>query len=273
MLKTRFAYRSAGCIIVLFALFSFTEKGESSGRSFHGFCKPGIQSENDTLPKRKARQGSSLDDTNMADYRAIERQIEETLQRVEEKLGRLEAELSKRFVARPAPGNDNLLSDRIDFKQLKDETKSSLLRAQAQYDRAMRRVNIENNKHLRDMQLQLDRAQQLASNYNHNLNLELESKVRMNLEKAKDHMKKANEKLQKLRSFKDDLEKDGLIKKGASYTIEIKEGRLYINGERQSQKINKKYKNKYGEYFEERNNFKLQSNEREYLRERERELI
>ncbi|MBX3254029.1 MAG: hypothetical protein KF862_07815 [Chitinophagaceae bacterium] len=273
MLKRKFARRrytflfAAGAIVIVFAAFSFTQKGE---RPFRGFYEDEIQNRNDTLPRKQPRTG---DDTGIPDTGMTGWQIEEALRRVEEKLSGLEAELQGRLDDIYSKESFQLAFDNRRLKQLKDETRSSLLMAQAQYDKAMRKLDMENKKSMLHMQLQLDKAQQLAFNHNRNLHLELENKVKVNLEKAKDNMKKANEKLQQLRSFKDDLEKDGLIKKGASYTIEIKGGSLYINGERQSQKVNKKYKNKYGEYFEEWNNFKLQSNDREYRREKERGLI
>jgi hypothetical protein len=79
----------------------------------------------------------------------------------------------------------------------------------------------------------------------------------MRLQKAKAELQRAKGQLQRLRDFKNDLEADGLVKKGEPYRIEIKEGKLYINGKKQKNAVYNKFKEKYPELFGEKN-FKLE---------------
>src|SRR5690349_3787126 len=76
---------AAACIVIAFITFSFTEKGGSSDNSFPGFYEKGAQDETDTIPKRKSRKRSAMDRTNNTDSRTIDEQIEEALERVEDK--------------------------------------------------------------------------------------------------------------------------------------------------------------------------------------------
>jgi hypothetical protein len=60
--------------------------------------------------------------------------------------------------------------------------------------------------------------------------------------KAQAGISKANEKLQQMKAFTDALAADGLIDKKKGYTIEWKEGDLYINGKGQPKNISDKYR-------------------------------
>ena len=87
--------------------------------------------------------------------------------------------------------------------------------------------------------------------------------LKENWEKAwKDEMKKAGVEMHRLKNFLLGLEKDGLIKKGEPYTIEIKNGELFINGKEQPKNITDKYRNseEYKSYFKKDGNFKIKSN-------------
>lgn len=263
---------AASCIVIALFTFSFTEKGGRSDKSFRGFCEAGTQNGDDTLPKKKRRTGVSVDDTDRVDSRTIEEQVEEALSRVEERLERLEEELERHY----GEGTEEaykLALNNSQLKRAKQEARRSLMLAQANYDRAIRQFQMDSKRQMVDVQIQMDRARDLARNYNYDMRVNVEAKVKANLAKAKDKMRVANEKLKRLKDFRNDLEADGLIKKDGSYNIEIKDGSLYINDKKQSKKVTKKYKEKYSEYFEEGNHFKLQSDRSVEKRERERGLI
>lgn len=66
------------------------------------------------------------------------------------------------------------------------------------------------------------------------------------MEKAQAGINKAKEKLQQMKEFTDALAVDGLIGKKKGYTIEWKEGNLYINDKEQPKSISDKYR-KYEE--------------------------
>lgn len=278
MFKTKFVARSynfllaAACIAIVFTVGSFTEKGGSSANSFRGFCETASQQQNDTLPG-KIPAGNSMDDTSIFDSGVMEKQIEEALRRVEERLARLEIDLQEHFDSRYKRNDYQLAQANKHLQQLKNETKASLLRAHAQYDRAMQQFTRENKRRVLNMQLQLQNARELALDHQLNLNLDLESNIKVNLDKAKKGMLKANENLKKLKEFKNDLIKDELINNEGPFLVEIKNGELYINDTKQSKKINKKYSTKYPEYFEGSGSFKLHFNEKKSKRETDHGLI
>jgi hypothetical protein len=58
---------------------------------------------------------------------------------------------------------------------------------------------------------------------------------------AKQSMEKAKTELTGYKSFIDGLEKDGLINKKDSYTIEYKNGELTVNGKKQPAELVRKY--------------------------------
>jgi hypothetical protein len=68
------------------------------------------------------------------------------------------------------------------------------------------------------------------------------------MSKAKQGMAKAKEKLQELKDFTDALAADGLIDKKKGYTIEWKNGDLYINDKVQPKSVSDKYR-KYEDDF------------------------
>lgn len=65
------------------------------------------------------------------------------------------------------------------------------------------------------------------------------------MSKAKEGMEKAKAELQELKNFTDELVKDKLIDKTKGYTIEWKNGDLYINGKGQPKSVSDKYRKYY----------------------------
>ncbi len=59
---------------------------------------------------------------------------------------------------------------------------------------------------------------------------------------AKEGIEKAKQQLQQMKDFTDALAADGLIDKKKGYTIEWKNGNLYINGTQQPKNISDKYR-------------------------------
>jgi hypothetical protein len=60
-------------------------------------------------------------------------------------------------------------------------------------------------------------------------------------------IEKAKLELAKFKEFINALDKDGLIDKDKAYRVEIKNGELYINGNKQSKEVNDKYRKYFGE--------------------------
>ena len=51
--------------------------------------------------------------------------------------------------------------------------------------------------------------------------------------------------MQNYKDFTNELEKDGLIDKNKAYSLELKDGYLYINGKKQSKETTEKYRKYY----------------------------
>lgn len=66
--------------------------------------------------------------------------------------------------------------------------------------------------------------------------------MKNDMAKARVDMAKARTEMTHLKALLQDLQKDGLIKKGEDVKLEWKSGRLYINGKEQSAEISEKYK-------------------------------
>ena len=71
--------------------------------------------------------------------------------------------------------------------------------------------------------------------------------IKIQLEEAKEQMKKANVQLMLVKEGLDELEKDGLKKKDEKVNIEYRNGILYLNGKPQSQQVSDKYKKYFGD--------------------------
>jgi hypothetical protein len=81
------------------------------------------------------------------------------------------------------------------------------------------------------------------------------------LKGAHENLLHADEEMKNLKSFIDELRKDGLIKKGKEYDIKIENGELYIDGKKQPDSVTDKYRKneKYKNYFDKENNFRIKS--------------
>ena len=77
----------------------------------------------------------------------------------------------------------------------------------------------------------------------------IQRSVQEGLSKAKSGIENAKKELSLLKEFTEALEKDGLISKKKGYKIDIKNNGMYINGSKQSQEVNEKYR----KYFKDGN--------------------
>ena len=71
---------------------------------------------------------------------------------------------------------------------------------------------------------------------------ELGPKMQKEMEKAKVEMEKAKAEIKEYKGFVDGLENDGLINKKEGYSLKHKDGELFINGQKASEKTYNKYR-------------------------------
>ncbi len=75
------------------------------------------------------------------------------------------------------------------------------------------------------------------------------------LNHAQENLLHAEVEMKNLKSFIDELKKDGLIRKGQGYEVKIEDGELYIDGKKQPASVTEKYR----KFFEKDNNFRIKS--------------
>ena len=83
---------------------------------------------------------------------------------------------------------------------------------------------------------------------------ELGPKMQKEMEKAKVEMEKAKTEIKEYKGFVDGLEDDGLLNKKEGYSLKHKDGELFING----QKASEKTYNKYRSFLEKHKKFNIE---------------
>ncbi|SJZ44969.1 hypothetical protein [Sediminibacterium ginsengisoli] len=84
-------------------------------------------------------------------------------------------------------------------------------------------------------------VREATRNVNQNISLDIDGIVKSSLKHAKEGLRKAQKEIAELKEFTGTLEKDGLVNPKKGYRIEVKDKKLIINGQKQSDEINKKY--------------------------------
>ena len=109
---------------------------------------------------------------------------------------------------------------------------------QAELDKGMKEMKVAlaevKNINSAEIKKELENARKEMENAKINMKDEM-AKARVEVEKARVEMTQ-------LKGLLQDMQKDGLIKKGEDVKLEWKSGRLYINGKEQSAEISEKYK-------------------------------
>ncbi len=224
-------------ICLLVVSFSFAYGGKEGGpfRSFHQ-VQTASSVFKDSIPQKARPEGSTLDDGSVLDKELNDQAIGKALRNVEYSLKKLEAELRNTNRSRVEKDTRRALAD------------------------VNKRLMLDNNIQLDQLKVQLNNARVTANEQLKQMQFNIDHHLKINLQNAAHGLQKARASLQQLKAFTNDLEKDGLIEKEKPYSIEIKDGDLYINGAKQSKKVTKKYRKKYEQYFEGKEDFKMQFN-------------
>ena len=234
--------------------------------SFRGEL-PNRQPATDTIPAKKRFQRNSMDDKSFQDDAIDMKAVEDAMRNIERSMQKLKAELGQDY-QRHIKDSYQKAFDEINWKKIQGGYEKAI--AEVQENQEFKKMNKQFNLQRQQMMSDLNRQMELSR-----LNMEkgmksmqLALKVDMDrqLQKARIQLQKAKVQLGEINNFKTDLEKDGLIKAGESYDIEIKDGDLYINGKKQKSKVSKKYKEKYPRYFEQGQQFKLNNDNKKSRR-------
>jgi len=246
MQKHTVSRRKNYLFLLIFSAVAFCSLSFSTGSvySFRRFPQKLQITATDTLPGKEKSESSSINDEPIPDC-GISKGIQDALQDVQRSLERLNAELNERSW----------------FGNIQDQyaRAADIYRRDAQRAVQLAQLQLQQklNNDMLGRQLAIAQRFKLAE-LSRNMELALRSGVDMRLQKAKAQLQKAKGQLQRLRDFKNDLEAHGLIKNTEPYRIEIKEGKLYINGKKQKNAVYNIFKEKYPELFDEEN-FKLEN--------------
>lgn len=208
----------------------------------------------DTLPQKSPKVQVEKDVQIKINTDAVENAIRE----VEKSMNKLKLELHSINLHEPVVRINKKLDD-VNWRLMNDVSQKALTQAQEQLNlaRLKNQFNIQNNMNWDDVKRNMELSKLALQHNKRELQMAFNIARDKQFNRAKINLFQLDARWEKLKEFKEDLEKEGLIKKGKPYTIEIKEGILYIDGDKQSKKISRRYKDKYPSYFEEDSRFKI----------------
>lgn len=146
--------------------------------------------------------------------------------------------------------------NKIDFTNLSKEIKASMKdfnweKTRKEVDEAMRKAEIrmkEVDMKKMGKEVEKTKAEMDIERKKTHFNTEhFRKNLEESLSKAKVGIQNAKQELLLLKEFTEALEKDGLIDKKKGYKVQIKDGEMYINGNKQTKEVNDKYR----KYFKE----------------------
>jgi chromosome segregation ATPase len=128
----------------------------------------------------------------------------------------------------------NEINTDIDFEKIRKEVDKAGKDAMRDLERAKKEGKLEMKANMEKMKADMKRQQSQLSDE--------KGKIRIEMNKAHEQLETAREELKEYKAMTQEMEKDGLIKQDGDYTIDYRDGRLFINGEKQSDKITEKFK-------------------------------
>ena len=138
---------------------------------------------------------------------------------------------------------------KIDWDKMKVEVNVAMDKAKAE----MAKVDMQKVK----ADLEKAKAEMKSEQFKQKIDLSgMQKEVEKSMEKAKKEIEKAKIEIANYRGFVTALEKDGLVKAGEPYKIELKDNVLYINGVKQSQATTDKYR----KYYQDKAHFTIYDN-------------
>lgn len=211
----------------------------------------------DTVPKAMEKKIRNLDDA-LEDLEKGEAELKKSMEKME-----LDFEVPVPSVPPISPVEiEKIMADvekaikEIDPVKLKTEIEASLKdinpeAIKAAVAEALEDIDIEKIKLDVQASLSKENMKELNLELEHLKNIEipklqaelknLKPEIEEAIKNAKVEIAKAKEEIKEYKAFEDGLEKDGLINKD-QYTVEHKDGQLYINGQQQPASVYNKYR-------------------------------
>ncbi len=178
--------------------------------------------------KMQAELKASLRELEKVDANKIQAEIRESLKEVEKiDMSKIQAEIKESMKQLEKV---DMTKMRMEIEKAMEEVKTKLNQEdiRKQIETSLKEVDME--KIRREME---EVKEEMAKH-------KMDFKVDM--EKAREGIQKAKEELNGYQQMVDEMENEGLLQSGKDYTIEYKEGQLFLNGVKQSDGTTSKYK-------------------------------
>lgn len=127
----------------------------------------------------------------------------------------------------------------IDFEKLKTDFNESI--AKIDWEKIKKELDVVKNVDMAKVEEQMKEVQEEMKKLQPQLEKQM-AEVKIEMEKAKVAMEKAKAEMKEYKDFVDGLDKDGLINKKESYTLQHENGVLTINGKKASEQVYNKYR-------------------------------
>jgi chromosome segregation ATPase len=240
-------------IALIIGFSAFSQKDKSARYSFRDENNP---SGNDTTTRSK--HDRLLTDQDMDRLDAAMKRLDAQMEKLDEKMKHMDFPKVQHDV-------DDAMS-KIDFqkmnRQINDAMKQiDMTKMQAESKESFARLERVNRERVREQlervrgQLEREKRSLDFNNGERKINLE------KTMQRAKESMEKAKVEIQNMRDFTDELQKDGWIDKKKAYKVEVKDGELYINDNKQTKEVSDKYRKYY-----KKDNFTINMNENKGIR-------
>jgi chromosome segregation ATPase len=128
----------------------------------------------------------------------------------------------------------NEINTDVDFEKIRKDVDKAGKDAIRDLERAKKEGKLEMKVNMERMKADLKRQQSEMR--------EEKGKIRVEMNKAHEQLETAREELKQYKAMTQEMENDGLIKQNGNYSIEYRDGKLSINGEKQSDKTTAKFK-------------------------------
>ncbi len=207
-----------------------------------------LDKEIEKLDKALEKMDGKLDNI---DWKEMEMQIENSMKKLDKEMEHHQVDMEKmeETIRESLKGIDfekieketnravQQATENIDFKKIEESIERSVAEVKEHINSDEFRKSLEaaKNVNMAEIKESLERARlEMGKN---------KVDIKSEMGRAKEEIKKAKEELKGYRQMLDDMEKDGLINTSEDYSVEYKDGSLYINDQKQPQEVLNKYRN------------------------------
>ena len=218
---------------------AFRQPGANRQKSFRQGYSGGDE---DTITRRKRNRHENIYNNN---------QLDEKMKMPDKQMSELDVQLKKMDLSKMADEINNQLKN-VNVEKIQIKVEEALAKVDfEEFEKKLKDVRIPKEE-MEKLKKEMEQLKIELKNEKFDINIDKEKinkEVQEELKNAKEEMKKARGEMKKAqgemaetKALMNKLTYDGLIDTKKPYSIEIKEGELFINGTKQSKEVNEKYK-------------------------------